>query len=175
MDVRMDTRALEKKLKRIEGGADQMALDIVNRLTGKGAELSTLYAPVDSGELHGSVRSVPAALNRGIAEGAWATNSDHAPYVEYGTGKPGAAGQIGNGQPRLPEAAGFAYTLETVIQSGPRAGRTQKGWVYFDEKLQRFIHTLGQPAQPFMYPAVLQVQQEAGMEAAEVVRNTLKG
>lgn len=174
MKIEIDTRTLEKKLGRIAGGADRMALDIVNRLTGWGEEVSKMLASVDMGELRSSIRSVPATMDGSQASGYWHATSGHAAFVEYGTGAPGARGEVANGQPRAPEAAGFTYTLETIIQSGPRAGQTQPGWVYFDELRQTFVHTLGQPARPFMYPAARQVLQAAGEQAAVSVRNLLK-
>jgi len=174
MRVEADTKALEAKFSRLERGADQMALDIVNRLTNSGWEMSVLLAPSRSGELRQGIQPTPAAIVGGLAEGDWHSRSDHSGYVEYGTGRPGTVGAVANGQERDPAAAGFTYTLQTVIQSGPYAGRIQEGWVYYDEQLQRFIHTLGQAAQPFMYPAYKRVQEDAGKEASAVVHRALK-
>ncbi len=185
MRIVLDSRVLEARLQHLVAGGGRLALSIVNGLTRAGVERAQMLASVDSGELKMSIQSKPAAIVNGEAEGSWGTNSDHAPYNEYGTGAPGATGQVANNQPRDPRAAGFTYTLNTIQY---RKGRTTKtgqvippkdvminGWVYYDTVRQRFVHTLGQPAQPFMYPAYLHVQNQAGEIAAAAVRDELKG
>jgi hypothetical protein len=183
----MDSRRLEAQLRRlISGSPGQLALDIVNRLVMTGAEYSKSLASVDSGELRGSIQMEPAAIVGDEAVGGWRATSDHGPYVEFGTGRPGAASTVANGQPRDPRAAGFTYTLQTVVQrkkaythrSGkiiPPRDYIIDGWVYYDTVRQRFVHTLGQPARPFMYPAKLYVEQQAGRIAADVLREAMRG
>lgn len=62
------------------------------------------------------------------------TNKEYAPYVEFGTGPVGASNHQG-------------------ISPNVAVTYTQKGWVWPDVD-GGFHATEGQPAQPFMYPAL---------------------
>ena len=67
------------------------------------------------------------------------TNKAYAPYVEFGTGPVGEANHAGI-SPNVP----VAYR--------------QDGWVWQDEE-GGFHSTEGQPAQPFMYPALKSMEK----------------
>lgn len=175
MKVQMDARRFEAKLHRIGAHAGQMALDIVNRLTLAGVEYSKMLAPVGrSGELRAGIQVEPATIVNGEAQGDWHAGNDHAPYTEFGTGRPGAAGEVANGMPRDPRAAGFTYTLQTMQRRRGGQEVMVDGWTYYDTVGQRFVHTVGQPARPHMYPAYLHVQERADGIAANAVRDALR-
>lgn len=147
------------------------AADVVRQLVSRGIEVAKPYAQMAKSDLGGSIMALPLETDGAIAKGGFQTNHALARYFEFGTGLPGYRGEVANGAPRNPAAAGFGYTLQTVILSGPRAGQIRPGWVYFKDG--RFFHTLGQPAQPFMYPAQLILEKEAAQIAGVTVKDNI--
>lgn len=103
-------------------------------------------APVDTGELR---QKIERNVYRGFGglEGHVKAYAEHAPYVEFGTG---AVGQASGGR-------GKAYKT--------------KGWTYFDGK--RFVHTKGQPARPFLFPAFMKNQKKVIADIAAGIRRRL--
>jgi hypothetical protein len=94
--------------------------------------------PVDTGQLRESIQPYfdahQAKDQGGVISGASGTNVEHGVYVELGTGPIGEETPVPDKYP-----GDVSYT--------------QKGWTYFDEKTGQFVHTRGQPAQPYLYPA----------------------
>lgn len=124
-------------------------------------------APVDSGELRGSIHET-VERRHGEAVGITYTNSDHAAYLEFGTGEVGAAsGGNGSGVP-------VSYSLPPYkIKRGGKEVMADY-WVYFDEAKQQFFATRGQPAQPYMYPSAQDIRKQAGSIMAEAAKQWLK-
>ena len=178
MRVKIDSSKFETQIRALaRAGSELVALEILNRLESIGVERAKMLAQSSSGEMRAMIHPDPPQYINGEAVGGWRASSDHSVFVEYGTGAPGAAGQVKNGQPRDPRAAGFTYTLQSVKNmriNGALVPKVVRGWTYYDPVRQRFIHTLGQPAQPFMYPAKLHVEQQAGKVAADVLRDMMK-
>lgn len=103
--------------------------------------------PVDSGELRRSIKPEVKADATGVT-GYLNANSEHAAYLEFGTGPIGAFSD-GNGSDVM-----VTYSL------GPWKHVSRKGkvfytdyWVYYDKVRKKFYATRGQMPQPFMYPA----------------------
>lgn len=88
---------------------------------------------VSPGELRGSIYT-KVEQDAKSTIGCIYTNKDYAPYVEFGTGPVGEANHDGV-SPNVP----LVYT--------------QTPWVWPDKE-GGFHYTEGQPAQPFMYPAL---------------------
>ena len=63
------------------------------------------------------------------------TNKEHGIYVVLGTGPKGEASHNG-----------ISPEIKPIY--------SPSGWVYYDVDKQKFIFTNGQPARPFMYPAL---------------------
>lgn len=171
MSVTFDCDKVINKLRAI--GDKNLAVEVVRRLVVRGMNIAKPLAQATKSDVAAGIIADPLEVTDSAAEGGFSINHQLAPYFEYGTGLPGHQGAVSNGQPRNPEAAGFNYTLQTTILSGPNAGRQRHGWVYF--KNGRFYHTLGQPARPFMYPAQAALEQEAGEIAGVVVRDAIRG
>lgn len=92
--------------------------------------------PAKTGILRMSIRTGMAIKDQGSTiEGIVYTNLDYAPYVEFGTGPVGAQNH-----------EGISPDIDPVY--------SQTGWTYYDSVNERFVRTKGQPAQPFMYPAL---------------------
>ncbi|MEA5060675.1 MAG: HK97 gp10 family phage protein [Candidatus Pelethousia sp.] len=172
MSVRIESRKMERRLQRM---ADAPTGErIVAELTARGLNTAKPLAQAVSPTLGQSIAAEPVRTQDGVVTGGFGTNLEYAPYVEFGTGRPGDLGQIKNAQPRNPAADGFAFTLQTVIRSGPQAGQLRPGWVYHSDTYG-FVHTLGQPAAPFMYPAQKLLEEEAGQIAGVVIRDSIRG
>ena len=100
----------------------------------------------DSGELKTSIRYKLEKEEGGINAYVY-TNSDHAAFVEFGTGPVGAA------------SGGSGAAVMVSYSLGPWKHVSKNGkvfytdyWVYRDAD-GNFWATRGQPAKPFMYPA----------------------
>lgn len=107
---------------------------------GVAVKLCPVYSPkgdpipgVSSGELRGSIFT-EVHQDADATIGSVYTNKEYAPYVEFGTGPVGQANHAG-----ISPAVPVAYV--------------QEGWVWPDVE-GGFHYTEGQPAQPFMYPAL---------------------
>ena len=90
---------------------------------------------VDHGELQNSITYKVEEKGNGNFIGTIFTNKEHGLYVELGTG------------PRGEEShAGISPEINPMYRPD--------GWVYYDKELMRFIYTKGQPAKPYLYPAL---------------------
>lgn len=93
-----------------------------------------MRVPVDTGELQNSIDYNVDISAKGFT-GKVFTNKEHGLYVELGTGPKGEARHIG-----------ISPEIKPIY--------SPSGWVYYDTDKQKFIFTNGQPARPFMYPAL---------------------
>lgn len=93
-----------------------------------------MRVPVDTGELQNSIDYNVDISAKGFI-GKVFTNKEHGLYVELGTGPKGEASHIG-----------ISPEIKPIY--------SPSGWVYYDVDKQKFIFTNGQPARPFMYPAL---------------------
>jgi len=91
-----------------------------------------LLCPVDNGDLMNSITTNVKETSRGIIATA-STNYETAPYVEFGTGRKGE------------ESGGDKYP-------GPLSYKQDKWLVDIPDVGYRWIE--GQPAQPYLYPAL---------------------
>ena len=171
MGVNVEMRGLERML--TSGVGDSIARETVAKLVARGLQIAKTYAQITSPELGASIHADPITTQDDITTGGFGTSLDFGPYVEFGTGRPGQEGLVKNGQERNPKADRFTYTLQTTIRSGPNQGKLRPGWVYHSET-HGFVHTLGQPASPFMYPAQLQLENDAAEIAGAAVRDNIR-
>lgn len=111
-------------------------------------------APVDTGDLAGSIHMEVKKVNEGY-EGRVYTNLEYAPYVEFGTGVKG------NGT--------YPYKIK-----GLNLAYKDKGWCYWSDKEDKLIYTKGQVAQPFMYPALKNNEKYINKLFKEGVKDKLR-
>lgn len=108
---------------------------------------------VPRGELRRSIYS-KVEQDAGAIIGSVYTDAGFAPFVEFGTGPVGQANHAGI-SPNVP----VAYT--------------QEPWVWVDDE-GGFHTTEGQPAQPFMYPALKSMEKQVvngiGQDLQEEIR-----
>lgn len=121
-------------------------------------------APADMGTLRNSI-SVAVVENPGQLVAHIGTNLEYALYVELGTGPKGAADHFGISPDIQP-----AYTMSPwwIHESQVPPGTGEKyHWFYITTKEGRFYQVTGQPAQPYLYPALKDNEQEIGNLLAE--------
>lgn len=127
-----------------------------------------------TGELRGSIYT-DVQESGDVITGTCFTNKTYAPFVEFGTGPKGQANHVGIS----PDVA-VAYTQSPWwIHEGDGENEVDRetaeayGWFYIDTPDGRFYQCSGQPAKPFMYPA-LKDNEEAVVEIiAESIRRQL--
>ena len=121
-----------------------------------------INCPVDMGRLRQSIQ-YDLSENGDKIVGTVGTNVEYALYVEFGTGPVG--------QSNAPEAAiqnGIAY--RTTAWAFPAPSNSVKfGW-----KEGERVFTRGQAAQPFLYPALKQHQQDVFDEIAYCLEYDIK-
>lgn len=84
------------------------------------------------------------------------TDSDHAAFVEFGTGV------MGQTNPAVDAPEGWTYD---VNEHG------DKGWYYWDESAGKVRWTKGMPSRPFMYETTQDLRGKADAIAKEVLAN----
>lgn len=125
----------DKNLIRKVEQLSQMQLDRIVRKQAEVVRAAAVYlVQVQTGELRGSIHTAVKHERNGT-QGVVYTNKEYAPYVEFGTGPVGQANHDG-----ISPEINVAYR--------------QDGWVYRSKRDGRFHYTYGQPARPFMYPAL---------------------
>lgn len=97
-------------------------------------------------------------VGKNVAVGTVYTNISYAKYVEFGTGPKGAANHGG-----ISPEVNPTYTMEPwwIHESQIDIGTAEQyGWSYIDTPEGRFYKCTGQPAHPFMYPALKDNEDE---------------
>ena len=103
--------------------------------------------PVDTGDLRGSIRA-EVRVEGDTVQGKLTANSDHAVYVEMGTGDVGrASGGNGSGVQVSYRHGGWFVPL-------PRGAVMVRDTILKDSSAG--FWTYGQPARPYLYPAYQQ-------------------
>ena len=103
-----------------------------------------LRAPANEGELRNSIK-VRVKMDGDKVIGEVYTNLHYAPYVELGTGPKGQASHAGiSPDVNVSYRSSPWYVHEDQIDVGP----------YHFQKIGEFYKMYGQPAQPYLYPAL---------------------
>lgn len=106
--------------------------------------------PWRSGDLRRSIRA-ETEIHGDRVQGTVTVGSEYGVYVEFGTGPRGEASHQG-------------------ISPDASPTYSPQGWTYRDEDGQ-FVHTRGQPAHPFLYPAAKSMRDQA----VRLIADALKG
>ena len=119
---------------------------------------------VDTGELQQSIHADVEENGDTVTGTCW-TNKPYAPYLEFGTGPKGQENHAGISPEITP-----AYTQNPwwIHESQVDRRVAEKyHWFYLDTPDGRFYLCTGQPAYPFMYPALKDSQDQIleGMKA----------
>lgn len=109
--------------------------------------------PVDLGQLRNSIRTTTRKSKYKVAALVH-TNTEYAAYVEFGTGKVGETTPVANKYP-----GPLAYK-----QTKWRARIPDVGWRY----------VAGQPAQPFLYPALKNNEEKVRDNIANELKQVIR-
>lgn len=112
--------------------------------------------PANHGELRGSI-STMVQQEAGSTIGCVYTNKEYAMYVEFGTGPAGQANHAGI-SPNVP----VTYRQDPWWFPGDEVNPSDADryhWPKATKGDQTFYRTDGQPAQPFMYPALKSMEK----------------
>ena len=132
--ARVEIKGIDQILFKFDKIAKLDITEKINKATTLVHGQAKSLAPVDTGDLAGSIRMDVKKTDKQI-QGRVYTNKEYAQYVEFGTGVKG------NGT--------YPYKVK-----GLNLTYKDKGWAYWDEKEDKYIYTKGQVAQPYMYPAL---------------------
>ena len=143
-------KELGRKFATLEQIADQQMERIVKNQLKHVQAAAKLLCPVSQGELRNSIRSSVQRVDDRVV-GTVYTNKAYAPYVEFGTGPKGEADHAG-----ISPAVSPAYSQSPwwIHESQIDKETARYHWFYLDTPNGRFYQCTGQPAQPFMYPAL---------------------
>lgn len=160
--------SLYKKLDIVANAANTIEKAVM-RETQRVRNTASLLCPVNHGQLRQSIRTATERTDGGIV-GICYTNNKYAAYVEFGTGSVGEQNHEGISPNVSP-----AYTQEGWWIPGDgiqEADADRYHWTKSEGKDGKaFYFTKGQPAQPFMYPAlkmnerVIQMNLAAALDA----------
>lgn len=118
---------------------------------------AVLHAPKFSGYLQNNIFLDVESSDEGVT-GTVYTDTSYAPYVEMGTGPKGAADHDGI-SPEVTPA--YRMTPWWIHESDLDIGVAEfYHWPYIDTPEGRFYKCSGQPAQPFLYPALKDNEKE---------------
>ena len=113
-----------------------------------------LLCPVDTTDLRESIE-IKTEIRNNTVTGIVYTNSGHAPYVEFGSGKVGQDTPVADKYPGQ-----LAYKQDKWLVNIPDVGL-------------RYI--AGQPAQPFLYPALKNNKDKIVDEIKNDLKASIKG
>lgn len=145
-------------VKKLDSISTEMKKRIIHKAVNKGIHTvrseAVLMCPVDTGELRGSIMTMTEDDADGNVTGTVYTNKEYAPYVEFGTGPKGQADHAG-------------VSPDVPVQY------SQKGWSYKNDDGE-WQYTNGQPAQPFLYPALKNNEQRVKKQIMEDIRKEIE-
>ena len=121
-------------------------------------------APGNNGELRNSIKT-RVKMDGDKVIGEVYTNLHYAPYVEFGTGPKGQASHSGiSPEVSVSYRSSPWYVHEDQIDIGP----------YHFQKIGEFYKMYGQPAQPYLYPALRDNQERVSKNISNYVRRKIR-
>ena len=144
-------KGLGRKFAALEQIADQQMERIVKNQMKYVQAAAKLLCPVSQGELRNSIRSSVQRVDDQVV-GTVYTNKVYAAYVEFGTGPKGEADHAGISPAISPSYSQSPWWIHESQIDKETAERYH--WFYLDTPDGRFYQCTGQPAQPFIYPAL---------------------
>ena len=159
-------QTLKNDLMKYESGLSYKARRLAERLSELGVEIARVNLPeldaVFTGELIGSIHSEYKSSTSKGAIFCVITDSDHAAFVEFGTGIVG----MNHSYPfKLPEGVKWKYTSGKTIR---QISDGRYGWFY--EKDDKWYFTEGMASRPFMYDTYIELMTIVEKTAKEIFR-----
>lgn len=161
-------RNLQKELEKYRDSLTYKTRLLAEKLSERGVEIARVQiADLDAiftGELIQSLHSEYKGSTPYGAIFAIVTDSDHAAFVEFGTG------QRGKDKPYpcpLPEGVSWDYNVGKTIRQNATTGRYY--WFYPGQD-GKWHYTEGMPARPFMHLTSMELIREVSKIAKEVFK-----
>lgn len=161
-------RNLQKQLADYRDSLQYKCRRLAEELSERGVEIARVQiADLDAiftGELIQSIHSEYKDSSKYGAVFAVVADSEHAVFVEFGTG------QRGEDKPYpypLPNGISWDYNVGKTIRQNPETGRYY--WFY-PGKDGKWHYTEGMPSRPFMYQTSLELQKEVVKIAKEIFK-----
>ena len=157
---------LKKDLQNYQNNILQQKVNVfARRLAEKGVDIAKANIvrldAIFTGELMNSIHARNGGGTNGVAIFYVVADSEHAAYVEFGTGQVGAEGSYPY---PFPPGLDWEYnTGTTIFEISPG----QYGWFY-PSKDGRWYFTQGMPSRPFMYETSIELMQIVVKTAKEV-------
>ena len=135
-----------------------------------------LKCEVDTGELRNSIH-YSSRIKNTIAEGEVFTNNDHAAFEEFGTGPVGAK------SPKdIPKSLHLTYKATGWwIHVGDKEGDISPTTVKRHNLAtvttadgETFVYTKGQPAKPYLYPALKESEKDVVKVMTETIQQKIR-
>ena len=146
---------LDKLMKKYGSLAEAAAGQAMGRAVGASCKTvqaeARLLCSVWTGELRQSIRALVETSGDTVT-GSVYTNKKYAPYVEFGTGPKGQEDHAGISPAVTPAYTQAPWWIHESQIDAEAAERYH--WFYIDTAEGRFYQCSGQPASPFMYPAL---------------------
>lgn len=137
---------------------ERLAMEGVNIARAKITSLDAIF----TGELLQSIRREPREITTSSAKFAIITDSEHACFVEFGTGQRG----MDTPYPYpLPNGVSWNYATGSTIKKNPITGHYY--WFYPGQD-GKWHYTEGMPARPFMYETSLELSRIIDRVSKEV-------
>ena len=153
-----------RKLASKQVGDDIVRRAVLNACKNVVQAEAKLRAPANEGELRNSIK-VRVRIEGSRVIGEVFTNSDHGAYVELGTGPKGLANHSGiSPEVSVSYRSSPWYVHEDQINVGP----------YHFAKRGEFYKMYGQPAQPYLYPALKDNHDRISRSISKYISRKLK-
>ena len=136
------------KLDRLGMSAEEGLSKAIGKQTKKVQATAKLLCSVNQGELRNSIKT-SVETEAGRVTGTVYTNKKYAAYVEFGTGPVGEQNHAGISPEITP-----AYSQNPWWIHESMIDKKDAGFFKIETENGTFYQTHGQPAQPFLYPAL---------------------
>lgn len=165
-------KELLNKLMSMEPGIVECLYKQVAEETQKVRSRAVLLCPTNHSELKQKIFGKTNKTNDGV-QGVVYTNVEYAQYVEFGTGPKGQANHEGISPAVKVRYAlhGWAFPAEDI----PASDAEKYHWPKRTYEGKEYFLTSGQPAQPFMYPALKDYEETVKKNIKKATEKYLKG
>lgn len=163
----LDTNSLNKLIKDLQYYKNHVLPErckaFVKELAARGVEIAKVeifdFPAVFTGELLNSISAYePTSSSKDVVKAIVRSDSEHAIYVEMGTGTVGASHP-------------YPGKLPAVYAQGEKMFYTEDGrygWIYRNENDGKYYFTEGMPSRPFMYNTTLRLVEEINSIARQI-------
>lgn len=164
---------LMAKLDKLGGNAEEALRSGVEKATRRVKRDAKLLCPVDNGKLRNSIQHKVEKF-QGKVEGLVFTNMEYAAYVEFGTGPKGEASQAIRPSGISYKQDPWFIPVDKISADTAEKYHFQKIKVGSGEDAKQYYICYGQPAHPFLYPALIQNQENIKKDVTAVIKAALK-